>query len=162
VLDRLEAPWRVLFVGTGAMESQLQTWAKLHPNQVRICTDVRHNDVVNYLNAMDILVAPSQSAKNWREQFGRMLIEAFACGIPVIGSDSGEIPYVIGQSGIVVGEKDETGWVKAISELLTNPSKREQLSKEGLEKVHSEFSWEIVARKYLDFFSEIIETTTSQ
>ncbi len=162
VLERLETPWRVLFVGTGAMESQLQTWAKLHPNQVRICTDVRHNDVVNYLNAMDILVAPSQSAKNWREQFGRMLIEAFASGIPVIGSDSGEIPYVIGQSGIVVGEKDEAGWVKAISDLLTNPSKREQLSKEGLEKVHSEFSWEIVARKYLDFFSEIIETTTSQ
>ncbi|MBD2691505.1 glycosyltransferase family 4 protein [Anabaena catenula] len=95
VLDRLETPWRALFVGTGVLESSLRTWAKRYPSQVRICTDVKHNQVPQYLNAMDMLVAPSQTMPNWKEQFGRMLIEAFACGVPVIGSDSGEIPYVI-------------------------------------------------------------------
>ncbi len=160
VLERLEVPWRVLFVGTGEMERELQNWSKLHPNQVRICTDVRHNEVAQYLNAMDVLVAPSQTKKNWREQFGRMLIEGLACGVPVIGSDSGEIPYVIGQAGVVVGEKDESAWVGAISELITNPAKREELRERGLEKVHTEFSWEIVARKYLDFFDELVETNT--
>ena len=81
---------------------------------------------------MDILVAPSQTVSNWREQFGRMLIEAFACGVPVIGSDSGEIPYVIQDAGVVVGEKDELGWIAAIAELLSIPASR--ISRERLRK----------------------------
>ena len=50
-----------------------------------------------------------------------MLIEAFACGVPVIGSNSGEIPYVIGDAGRVVGEKDVLGWAAAIVDLLNSP-----------------------------------------
>ena len=65
----------------------------------------KHDEVPAYLGAMDVLVAPSQTTWHWKEQFGRMLIEAFACGVPVIGSDSGEIPYVIGDAGRVVGRR---------------------------------------------------------
>jgi len=157
VLDSLETPWRALFIGTGVMESSLKSWAKRYPEQVKICTDVTHKEVTQYLNAMDILVAPSQTAWNWREQFGRMLIEAFACGVPVIGSDSGEIPYVIGDAGIVVGEKDQSGWVTAISELLDNPSQHEELKNKGLERLHKCYTWEIVAKQHLEFFNELLD-----
>jgi glycosyltransferase involved in cell wall biosynthesis len=157
VLDQLKTPWRALFVGTGSMESTLKVWAKRYPDQVRICTEVRHNDVPQYLNAMDMLVAPSQTMPNWREQFGRMLIEAFACGIPVIGSDSGEIPYVLENAGMVVGEKDESGWVAAISDLLENLSRRQALGQAGLEKAHALYSWSSVAQQHLDFFDELLE-----
>ncbi|RUS95413.1 glycosyltransferase family 4 protein [Trichormus variabilis] len=157
VLDRLETPWRALFVGTGVLESSLRTWAKRYPSQVRICTDVKHNQVPRYLNAMDMLVAPSQTMPNWKEQFGRMLIEAFACGVPVIGSDSGEIPYVIGDAGVVVGEKDENGWVTAISDLLNSPSLRQELGKKGLERSHKLYDWTSVATQYLQFFTELLD-----
>lgn len=157
VLDSLETPWRALFVGTGVMESSLQTWAKRYPEQVRICTNVTHNQVPQYLNAMDMLVAPSQTVSNWREQFGRMLIEAFACGIPVIGSDSGEIPYVIEDAGIVVGEKDENAWVAAISDLLNSPSRRQELGQKGLERAHRFYTWSSVAQQHLQFFSEFLD-----
>src|SRR5262249_36571637 len=95
VLDGLSTPRRALFVGAGEMEGRLRNWAADRGDNVRLCTDVRHAQVPRYLNAMDILCAPSQTMPNWREQFGRMLIEAFACGVPIIGSDSGEIPYII-------------------------------------------------------------------
>ncbi|WP_353932497.1 glycosyltransferase family 4 protein [Okeanomitos corallinicola TIOX110] len=157
VLDKLETPWRALFVGSGVMESSLQNWAKRYPEQVRICTDVKHSEVPQYLNAMDILVAPSQTVSNWREQFGRMLIEAFACGIPVIGSDSGEIPYVIENAGIVVAENDENAWIEAISDLLNSPSHRQQLGEKGLERVHKFYTWSSVAKQHLQFFIEIME-----
>jgi len=157
VLDKLEAPWRAMFVGTGPMESSLRTWAERYPGRVRICTNVKHNDVPQYLNAMDILCAPSQTMPNWREQFGRMLVEAFACGIPVIGSDSGEIPHVIKDAGIVVGEKDELGWVGAISELLESPSLRQEIAAKGLERARSVYAWSIVARQHLEFFTEILD-----
>ena len=161
VLDGLETPWRALFVGTGVMESSLRTWAKRYPDRVRICTDVKHNEVPQYLNAMDILAAPSQTMPNWQEQFGRMLIEAFACGVPVIGSDSGEIPYVIQDAGVVVGEKDEQGWVKAISELLNSPSQCQELANKGLERSHRFYSWPFVAQEYLNFFTEILDNKRS-
>jgi glycosyltransferase involved in cell wall biosynthesis len=157
VLDSLETPWRALFIGTGVMEPSLQTWAKRYPDQIRICTEVKHNEVSLYLNAMDMLVAPSQTMHNWREQFGRMLIEAFACGIPVIGSDSGEIPYVIEDAGLVVGEKDKVGWVKAISDLLNSPSQRRELGHKGLERSHKLYSWSSVAKQYLQFFTELVD-----
>jgi glycosyltransferase involved in cell wall biosynthesis len=157
VLDSLETPWRALFVGTGIMESSLRTWAKRYPQQVRICTDVKHNQVPQYLNAMDILVAPSQTLFNWREQFGRMLIESFACSVAVIGSDSGEIPYVIQDAGVVVGEKDEQGWVKAISDLLNSPSQRQEIAEKGLERAHKNYDWSIVAQQHLQFFNELLD-----
>jgi glycosyltransferase involved in cell wall biosynthesis len=94
---------------------------------------------------------------NWREQFGRMLIEAFACAIPVIGSDSGEIPYVLENAGMVVGEKDESGWVAAISDLLENSSRRQALGQAGLEKAHALYSWPSVAQQHLDFFNELLD-----
>lgn len=157
VLERLETPWRALFVGTGVMESSLRNWAKQYPQQVRICTDVKHSQVPEYLNAMDILVAPSQTVSNWREQFGRMLIEAFACGIPVIGSDSGEIPHVIKDAGLVVSEKDENGWIAAISDLLNSPSRRQELGEKGLERAHTFYTWSSVAQQHLQFFNALID-----
>ncbi|WGV29220.1 glycosyltransferase family 4 protein [Halotia branconii] len=157
VLDSLQTPWRALFVGNGSMESSLRTWAKRYPEQVRICTDVKHSEVPQYLNAMDILVAPSQTVPNWREQFGRMLIEAFACGIPVIGSDSGEIPYVIQDAGLVVSEKDESGWVAAISDLLNSPSRRQELAQKGLERSHTLYAWPFVAKQHLQFFNDLLD-----
>lgn len=157
VLDNLQTPWRLLLVGTGPMEATLKTWAESHPDQVRICTDVKHNDVPKYLNAMDMLVAPSQTMPNWREQFGRMLIEAFACGVPVVGSDSGEIPNVIQDAGVVVGEKDEQGWVQALSDLLESPSRRSELGEKGLQRVHSAYAWPVIAKEYLEFFTELAD-----
>jgi glycosyltransferase involved in cell wall biosynthesis len=157
VLDCLQTPWRALFVGTGPMEAALRTWAKQYPERVRICTNVKHSDVPQYLNAMDILCAPSQTMPNWREQFGRMLIEAFACGIPVVGSDSGEIPYVIADAGVVVGEKDEQGWVQALSDLLESPSRRADLAAKGLQRAHSTYAWPIIAKQHLEFFTELLD-----
>jgi len=157
VLDRLQTPWRALFVGTGPMEATLQTWANRHPDRVRICTTVKHDDVPQYLNAMDVLCAPSQTMPNWKEQFGRMLIEAFACGVPVIGSDSGEIPYVIQEAGVVVGEKDEQGWVQALSDLLESPCQRAELGAQGLHRAHSVYAWPVIAKQYLEFFTELLD-----
>jgi glycosyltransferase involved in cell wall biosynthesis len=156
VLERLQTPWRALFVGTGPMEAALRTWANRYPDNVRICTNVKHNDVPQYLNAMDILCAPSQTMPNWREQFGRMLIEAFACGVPVIGSDSGEIPYVIRDAGIIVGEKDEQGWIQALTDLLESPLKRAELAAISLEYAHSTYAWSVIAKQYLEFFTELL------
>jgi glycosyltransferase involved in cell wall biosynthesis len=84
-----------------------------------------------------------------------MLVEAAACGVPVIGSDSGEIPAVIGNAGVIVGETDLQGWVSAISDLLASPNRRVELSAAGLTQARERYAWPVVARSYLEFFGEL-------
>lgn len=161
-LDEVKEPWRMLFIGAGPMEADLRAWAARRPDQVRICTDVRHDDVPRHLNAMDLMVAPSLTTPYWREQFGRMLVEAFAAGVPVIGSDSGEIPYVIGDAGLVAREGDVPAWRDAIEQLLASPAQRAELASRGLERAHAKFNWSIIAREYLEFFDQLLESRTSR
>jgi glycosyltransferase involved in cell wall biosynthesis len=156
VLDRLSTPWRALFVGAGPMEAALRRWARSCQSSVRVVTGIPHDGVPNYLNAMDLLCAPSQTSVRWREQFGRMLIEAFACGVPVIASDSGEIPHVVGDAGIILSEHDECAWIEKLGELIENPDLRAELSRRGLERARTRYSWPNVARQHLEFFDQLL------
>ncbi len=155
-LDHVATPWRAVFVGGGEMEASMREWSTRYGDRVRIVTGVSHEAVPAQLNAFDLICAPSQTTPKWREQFGRMLVEAFASGVPVIASDSGEIPYVIGEAGLVVGEHDLAGWVSAIERLLADPNLREDLGQRGLERANATFAWPKVASRYVDFFESII------
>ena len=137
-LEALRAPWRVFFLGGGKQEGELRTWAaKYTDDRVRVVTGVPHDRVAQYVCAMDILAAPSQTTRSWKEQFGRMLIEAMACGVAVVGSDSGEIPFVIGDAGEVVGETDVPGWTRTLGLLLENPARRAELAARGRERAET-------------------------
>jgi len=155
-LDELTTPWRALWVGGGPMEPSLRAWATRHAERVRVVTGVAHDGVPAYLNAMDLLAAPSQSTASWREQFGRMLIEAFACGLPVIASDSGEIPYVVEDAGAIVGEHDGEQWRRTLAELLESPARRAELARRGLQRARTHYAWPVVARRHLEFFATLL------
>jgi glycosyltransferase involved in cell wall biosynthesis len=162
-LDALQTPWRVLFLGGGKQEAELRSWAaKYADDRVRVVTGVPHDRVAQYIAAMDILAAPSQTTKSWKEQFGRMLIEGMACGVAVVGSDSGEIPFVIGDAGEIVGEADVAGWTRTLGALLESPARRAELSARGRERAESSYAWPIVAQKHLEFFESLLDTAASR
>lgn len=144
--------WSLLLLGSGEYERKIRDWAakKGWRERVRVML-AKHSDVPRYLGCMDALVAPSQTMKNWREQFGRMIIEAFACGVPVVGSDSGEIPFVIGDAGKVVGEADVAGWAKVIDELLESSDRRQELRNRGLARV-ARYSVSSIAQQYREYY----------
>ena len=156
VLPRLGAKWHALFVGGGPLQPDLERFALSHPGRVRLLTTATHADVPSYLNAMDVLCAPSQSTRRWREQFGRMLVEAMACGVPIVASRSGEIPYVVDAAGILVDEHDEDAWVEAVGRVLGDAGQRRALADAGLARVHAHYSWPVVARMHLAFFTELL------
>jgi glycosyltransferase involved in cell wall biosynthesis len=159
-LEQVRRPWRALFVGAGPLEPRLREWARHHDGAVRILTTVKHQDVPRYLNGMDLLVAPSQTRPNWREQFGRMIVEAFASGVAVIGSSSGEIPRTIGDAGIVVGEQDLDGWARAIEKLVSDSDLRSRYAGRGLVRAQERFALPRVARKHLDLFERLVPNPT--
>jgi phosphatidyl-myo-inositol dimannoside synthase len=155
------APWRALFVGGGPMERELRAFAESYPGRVHIETTARHDEVPAWLNAMTILCAPSQSTPEWREQFGRMLIEAMACGVPVLASDTGEIPHVVGDAGVIAPERDVLRWTAEVDRLLGDDALRRELAARGLERARSRFDWRVVAREHLAFFDAIAAGATT-
>jgi glycosyltransferase involved in cell wall biosynthesis len=148
--------WNVLFVGGGALAPRIESLRLQHPSRVRLVRHVGHSDMPDYLRAMDVLCAPSRTTARWKEQFGRMLIEAMACGVPVVASDSGEIPYVLRDAGVLIPENDVAQWTERLDRLIADAAMRTQLAARGLARVRAEFSWPIVARRHLDFFEEVL------
>lgn len=155
-MERVKPPWSLLILGSGPYESNITRWATARgwSDRVRILL-VPHDDVPRYLGAMDLMLAPSQTTPSWKEQFGRMIIEAFACGVPVIGSDSGEIPYVIAEAGVVVPEADVGEWVRQTETLLSDERRRHALGGKGLQRCREHYDVGQVAEKYIEFYHEL-------
>jgi glycosyltransferase involved in cell wall biosynthesis len=84
-----------------------------------------------------LFVLPSLTRPFWKEQFGRVLIEALACDTPLIGSDSGEIPQLVRKlgGGLVAREGDEAAWVAAIESLVKAPALARALAAAGRARV---------------------------
>lgn len=155
-LDAVAAPWHALFVGGGTLEPLLRAFETRHPARVRVITGVAHGAVPRWLNAMSLLCAPSRTTRAWREQFGRMIIEAMACAVPVVGSDSGEIPFVVGDAGVILPEADTQAWTAAIERLLGDPAARCTYADSGRTRVAERFAWPVVARAHLGWFDEVM------
>src|SRR5262245_4488269 len=156
--QRATGRWRLLFVGGGALASRIRSVQEQHPGRVRLVEGASHDEVPRYLRAMDVLCAPSRTTARWKEQFGRMLIEAMACGVPVVASDSGEIPHVVQDAGIVIPEGDSETWAETIDRVSADEALRAELSVRGIARAHEEFAWPVVARRHLDFFEEVLST----
>jgi glycosyltransferase involved in cell wall biosynthesis len=150
-------PWCLLIMGAGPMEGELRNWAAARGWSDRVLVRlVPHREVPAYLGAADILLAPSQSGPRWREQFGRMVIEALACGVPVLGSDSGEIPYVVGDAGKVLPENNAEVWAAAIVEVLNSAQLRADMARRGFERVQV-YSVAAVARQYRAYYRDLAD-----
>jgi glycosyltransferase involved in cell wall biosynthesis len=149
------SPSRLLLAGGGPLEGELRAWAGQQGDRVRVVTGVAHDQVPRHLAAMDLLAAPSLTTRRWREQFGRMLVEAMACGLPLIGSDSGEIPYVVGDAGLIAREGEVARWREALDQLITRAARRAELGARGLARARAEFALPGVAARHLQFFREL-------
>jgi glycosyltransferase involved in cell wall biosynthesis len=143
----LEPPIRLLIVGNGPLRAELER-TRLPNGDIDLQADVGHAQMPEAYARMDVLAAPSRTTALWAEQFGRVLVEALSCGVPVVGSDSGEIPWVIGETGggIVVPEGDNRALTTALSELRGDPARRCELATRGREASERLFGVAAAAR----------------
>jgi glycosyltransferase involved in cell wall biosynthesis len=105
---------------------------------------------------LDLLVVPSRTRSNWKEQFGRVLTEAMASEVAVIGSDSGAIPDVIGEGGLVFPEDNMVALAQRLRQLLENPDQRRELGQQGRQRVLKHFTQQQVAASTINVYREIL------
>ncbi|RKR86145.1 glycosyltransferase involved in cell wall biosynthesis [Micromonospora pisi] len=145
----------LLAVGGGSLAPEIERLAANRPGRVRLHGWTDHGNLPKLLARMDVLVLPSieviqRNLVRWigipqREQFGRVLVEAMACGVPVVGSDVGEIPYVLGTAGLTYPAGDVLALVDRLARLRDNPDFARRLAGQGVARATTEFSWTGVA-----------------
>jgi glycosyltransferase involved in cell wall biosynthesis len=137
----LDAPVDLVLIGNGELRAQLDG-QPIPGSAVRIVHDLRHEQMAAGYAQLDVLVLPSHTTPTWKEQFGRVIIEALWCGVPVVGSDSGEIPWLIALTGggLVFPEGDRASLARQLTKLREQPALRRRLAETGRLAVESLFS----------------------
>ncbi len=155
---RLGGEWHLRLVGNGSARAELAALAMTLgiSDRVDFTGQLPSAQLPAEYHKIDVLVLPSLTRRNWKEQFGRVLVEAMASGTPVIGSDSGAIPAVIGEAGIIVPEGDATALAKALRDLRGQPSRCAELAGKGRARFLQHFTHESVAAATVAVYRELL------
>ncbi len=161
-----QMPWKWLLVGQGKLRSQIVAKSIKWGISDRIIwvESISHEEVPAYINLMNCLVLPSQTSYKfktlttvgWKEQFGHVLIEAMACKVPVIGSDCGEIPHVIGDAGLVFPEGNADKLRECLQQLIERPELVADFGDRGYHRVMNNYTNQALAEQLLEFYKELL------
>jgi len=157
-VSQIDNNFSLLMVGDGRLKYKIKAEGRRLGilERIRILDSIPSSQVPHYINCMDCLVLPSRTTRKWKEQFGRVLIEAMSCEVPVVGSGSGEIPNVIGDSGLVFKEGDIGDLSSKLKLLMNNIDLRMELAKKGRQRVLNNFTQEKVARETYKVYKKIM------
>ncbi|AFY56710.1 glycosyltransferase [Rivularia sp. PCC 7116] len=158
--------WKFLLLGRGELKDEILQKAadKGIKDRIILVESVPHNEVADYINLMSTLILPSETtykfktltSVGWKEQFGHVIIEAMACKVPVIGSDSGEIPHVIGDAGLIFPEGNSEELANRLEQLIDNADYTENIAQIGYAKAMAQYTNIALAKQQLEFYQELI------
>lgn len=148
---------QLVIAGAGPLLDSLNQRAVKDPH-LRVMGPVPSRDMPQFYQGLDVLVLPTIGRPGWTEQFGRAAVEAMACGVPVIVSDAGELPTVVGDAGVVV----PAGHVEALHEALfmmqRQPDRRVRVGEAGRSYVLNTFANDHIAAATTDFYRRVLES----
>ena len=150
-------------IGAGPQEARLRELAEAPGLRGRVgfVGTATQEQLPALLQGLDVLAVPSLTTPGWVEQFGRVVVEAMAAGVPVVASDSGALPDVVGEAGLLVPEADPTALAEALLRVAREPGLWERLREAGLERAQ-ECSWGQVARRYDEVYRRMTHSTCSE
>ncbi|MGC8838548.1 MAG: glycosyltransferase [Anaerolineae bacterium] len=154
----LPGAWRMQVLGEGPLREDLQALARALGLGERVSFEapLPSTEMPAWYRGLDVLVLPSRTRPNWKEQFGRVLVEAMACGVPVVGARSGEIPHVIGEAGLLFPEGDVAALREALARLQGDLALRRALAQAGRERVLARFTQAHIALRTWEVYREVL------
>ncbi len=156
-LAQVRQPWQLAIVGEGPHKLALQALAAQLGVAERVrFTALPSTQMPDFYRQIDVLAVPSRTRPNWKEQFGRVIVEAMACGVAVIGSDSGAIPDVIGEAGLIFPEGNVPALAERLQTLLARPALRRELGARGRRHVLERFTQAQIAAQTVAVYREML------
>jgi glycosyltransferase involved in cell wall biosynthesis len=145
-------PWHLVMVGDGPWAAQFDEEARSLNLSDRITRRgfIPHEKVPALYCALDLLVLPSETQPNWKEQFGRVIIESLACGTPVVGSNSGEIPNILSatEGGFIFSERQPESLAEQLTLAITQPERRKMAAETGKVRANELFANPSLAARF--------------
>lgn len=120
-------------------------------DKVRFVSGITTDQMVEYYAEAAIAVVPSVY-----EGFGLPAGEAMACGVPIVSTDGGALPEVVGDAGIIVPVKNVDALAEAIDGLLRDPQRREELGARGRQRILDQFCWDVCARQMVSYYRQVL------
>jgi len=157
-LPRCPEDVSLLLIGSGPYKEKLTARVQKAglEHRVRFLPNRPMEELPQVMNALDVLAVPSWTTAHWKEQFGRVIIEAQACETPVIGSSSGAIPQIVGQGGLIFLEGDPAKLAERIRKLRAEPEAARQAGRIGRCQVEAQYTWAQVGRQMGDIYQEVM------
>jgi len=119
---------------------------------IKFVSGITTEQLVNYYSEAQVVVVPSLY-----EGFGLPAGEAMACGVPVVSTDGGALPEVVGDAGVQVPIEDSKAIAAAVAQLLENAGEREQLGAAGRHRINELFCWHRAAGQMTNYYQQILK-----
>ncbi|MCL2466044.1 MAG: glycosyltransferase [Micrococcales bacterium] len=152
--------------GGGPDEDELRELAAAAGERITFLGSLGEPELVEFYRSIDVLAVPSLDAthgsrpgQGWVEQFGRVAVEAMACGAPVVASSSGALPDVVGDAGILVPPGDVEALGAALRQVVDDPELAATLRERGF-PVAARCSWDSVATANGDLYRRVLGLVT--
>lgn len=123
-------------------------------DKIQFVSGISTEQMVKYYAEASVAVVPSVY-----EGFGLPAGEAMACGVPVVSTDGGALPEVVGDAGVIVPVKNVDAMASAIDQLLCDPARRATLGQAGRERILEKFCWQVCAREMSDYYRQVLGST---
>ncbi|WP_241505911.1 glycosyltransferase family 4 protein [Parahaliea mediterranea] len=120
--------------------------------RVQFVSGITTEQMVAYYAQAAVAVVPSVY-----EGFGLPAGEAMACGVPVVSTDGGALPEVVGDAGVIVPAKNVEALAAGIAGLLDDPERRARLGAAGRERILDKFSWAVCAREMSRYYQRVLD-----
>ena len=161
LVARMGPEFTILMIGDGPARWKLQEAMarELPAGTFSFVGSVAHHAMPDYLNVLDLLLLPSRTRRHWKEQFGRVLVEALACGVPVVGSSSGNIPEIIEATGggLVFEEGDPQDLAQTVERVLSDSAGASQMADVGRQAVLSKYPHPRVAEILYSTLRQVVD-----
>lgn len=128
--------------------------------RVRWLGRVERADMARHISSFEALVLPSRGIPQWQEQFGAVLVEGMYCETVVVGSASGAIPEIIGDTGLLFPEEEAAALAAQLQRLYGDTALRERLSRAGRRRALDTFSLEAYLARLQTLFTDALTAGT--
>lgn len=149
----------LVVAGAGPEEDRLRARAQ-QPDlagRVELVGSVDQRDLPDFYRGLGVLAVPSLTTSSWLEQFGRVAVEAMACGVPVVASDSGALPDVVADAGRLVPPGDAPALADALEEVSRDLSLAAAMRERGIDRART-YDWAEIGRVYTTLYEQVART----
>lgn len=159
-LAKVKHDFKLIVIGGGRAEPKMNELISKYSLEsgVQHLGYVPHRELPEYYSAVDCVVVPTITTSGCKEQFGRVIVEAMACGTPVIGSTSGAIPSVIGETGLVFEDNNVDDLTEKITNMITSPELHQHYSEVVRKRVINNYSLDKFAQNCVSIYLNILAT----